>query len=146
MKDEVTFVNKYLEGLNLIVLISEKHIVLRRIVEEKWLSNEKEAISHTEALLLAKLSMGKISLAEVARCANVSRQAMFKCAKKLEEKGYLTFISQEGHHKYTQLTSKGVAYCERSRQLKMEIEQEISQKIGEESVELLKQLLMIDWI
>ena len=83
---------------------------------------------------------------EVARCANVSRQAMFKCAKKLEEKGYLTFISQEGHHKYTQLTSKGVAYCERSRQLKMEIEQEISQKIGEESVELLKQLLMIDWI
>ena len=58
MKDEVTFVNKYLEGLNLIDLISEKHIVLRRIVEEKWLSNEKEAISHTASLLLAKLSMG----------------------------------------------------------------------------------------
>lgn len=146
MKVEVTFVNKHLEGLNLIDLISEKHIVLRRTVEERWSSSEEEEISHTEALLLAKINMGKISLAEVARCANVSRQAMFKCAKKLEEKGYLKFIAQEGHHKYTQLTSKGVSYCERSQQLKNQIEQEISEKIGEQSVELLKQLLMSDWV
>ena len=87
--------DKNLENLNIIDLVSEKHITLRRVVEEQWAANEEEEISHTEALLLAKLYMGKISLAEVARHANISRQAMYKCAKKLEEKGYLVFVADK---------------------------------------------------
>ena len=49
--------------LNIIDLISEKHIILRRSVEERWAELEEEDISHTEALLLAKINMGKISIA-----------------------------------------------------------------------------------
>ena len=86
--------------LNIIDLISEKHIILRREVENRWAASEEEDISHTEALLLAKISMGKISIAEVARQANISRQAMFKCAKKLEGRGYLKFVKSESKNKY----------------------------------------------
>lgn len=133
-------------NLNIIDLISEKHITLRREVEERWSKSGEEDITHTEAMLLAKINMGKISLAEVARQANVSRQAMHKCAKKLEEKGYLEFIASESNQTYTSLTEKGSLYCKKSNELKDIIEEEITQKLGEENMKLIKKLLECEWI
>lgn len=133
-------------NLNIIDLISEKHIVLRREVEERWSDSGEDEITHTEALLLAKINMGRISLAEVARQANISRQAMHKCAKKLEEKGYLVFVSSQGNNTYTELTEKGVEYCKKSIVLKNRIEEEIVEKIGKENIELIKELLKKEWI
>ena len=133
-------------NLNIIDLISEKHITLRREVEERWSKSEEEDITHTEAMLLAKINMGKISLAEVARQANVSRQAMHKCAKKLEEKGYLEFIASESNQTYTSLTEKGSLYCKKSNDLKEKIEQEIAENLGEENIKLIKKLLEGQWI
>lgn len=137
--------DKNLEGLNIIDLISEKHIILRREVEDKWSASEEENISHTEALLLAKINMGRIALAEVARQANISRQAMYKCAKKLEEKGYLKFV-KDVDNKYTELTTKGREYCRKSQVLKESIEEEIADVLGKEALEILKDLLKKDWI
>ncbi len=133
-------------NLNIIDLISEKHITLRREVEERWSKSGEEDITHTEAMLLAKINMGKISLAEVARQANVSRQAMHKCAKKLEEKGYLEFIASESNQTYTSLTEKGSLYCKKSNDLKKKIEQEIAENLGEENIKLIKKLLEGQWI
>ena len=135
-----------IKKLNIIDLISEKHITLRREVEERWSESGEEDITHTEAMLLAKINMGKISLAEVPRQANVSRQAMHKCAKKLEEKGYLEFIASESNQTYTSLTEKGVLYCKKSNELKDIIEEEITQKLGEENMKLIKKLLECEWI
>lgn len=109
------------KNLNIMDLISEKHIILRREVEDRWKATGEEEISHTEALLLAKISMGRIALAEVARQANISRQAMYKCAKKLEDRGYLKFVADENNNKYTELTEKGIEYCEKSIALKEKI-------------------------
>ena len=133
-------------NLNIIDLISEKHITLRREVEERWSKSGEEDITHTEAMLIAKINMGKISLAEVARQANVSRQAMHKCAKKLEEKGYLEFIASESNQTYTSLTEKGSLYCKKSNDLKEKIEQEIAENLGEENIKLIKKLLEGQWI
>ena len=135
-----------LEGLNIIDLISEKHIILRREVEERWALSDEEEISHTEGFLLAKISMQRISLAEVARQANISRQAMYKCAKKLEDKGYLVFVVDTDNSKYTELTAKGREYCKKSRQLKEHIEKEIVAILGQESTQILKELLKKNWI
>lgn len=131
--------------LNIIDLISEKHIILRRGVEERWAELEEEDISHTEALLLTKINMGKISIAEVARQANISRQAMFKCAKKLEMRGYLKFVVNESNNKYTELTVKGKDYCKKSTELKEQMEREIAEVLGKDKVEALKDLLSRDW-
>ncbi len=135
-----------LEGLNIIDLVSEKHIILRREVEERWSLSDEEEVSHTEAFLLAKIDMQKISLAEVARQANISRQAMYKCAKKLEDKGYLVFVVDTDNSKYTELTAKGREYCKKSRQLKEHIEKEIIDILGQESIQMLKELLKRNWI
>lgn len=133
-------------NLNIIDLISEKHIALRREVEERWSKSGEEEITHTEAMLLAKINMGKISLAEVARQANVSRQAMHKCARKLEDKGYLKFIASESNQTYTSLTEKGILYCKKSNELKEKIEQEIAENLGRENMELIKEILKNKWI
>lgn len=132
--------------LNIIDLISEKHIILRRKVEEQWAELEEEDISHTEALLLAKISIGKISIAQVARQANISRQAMFKCAKKLELRGYLKFVKNENNNKYTELTDKGKEYCKKSKELKEQLEKNISDTLGKEQLEVIKELLNKNWI
>ncbi len=134
------------KNLNIIDLISEKHIALRREVEERWSKSREEEITHTEAMLLAKINMGKISLAEVARQANVSRQAMHKCARKLEDKGYLKFIASESNQTYTSLTEKGILYCKKSNELKEKIEQEIAENLGREYMELIKEILKNKWI
>ncbi len=133
------------KDLSIIDLVSEKHIFLRREVEDRWSESEEESISHTEGLLLAKINMGKISIAEVARQANISRQAMFKCAKKLEARGYLKFVVSQGN-KYTELTDKGKDYCRKSDELKLKIEQEISKILGIDKVEMLKDILNKNWI
>ena len=135
-----------MNNLNIIDLISEKHISLRREVEERWSESGDEEITHTEAMLLAKINMGKISIAEVARQANISRQAMHKCAKKLENRGYLKFISNENNQTYTILTEKGVLYCEKSNELKEKIEKEIEDILGEENIKIIKKLLEKKWI
>lgn len=135
-----------MNNLNIIDLISEKHISLRREVEERWSESGEEEITHTEAMLLAKINMGKISIAEVARQANISRQAMHKCAKKLEDRGYLKFISNENNQTYTILTEKGVLYCEKSNELKEKIEKEIEDILGEENIKIIKKMLEKKWI
>ncbi|WP_066891245.1 MarR family winged helix-turn-helix transcriptional regulator [Clostridium nigeriense] len=127
--------------LNIIDLISENHIKLRRLAEDRWLKTGEEEISHTEGFLLAKISMGKISISEAARQANISRQAMFKCAKKLELRGYLKFNLDEKNNKYAYLTDKGKEYCMKSKQLKEAIESEIRINIGEENLKILKEIL-----
>ena len=135
-----------IENLNIIDLISEKHIALRREVEERWRESSEEDITHTEAMLLAKINMGKISLAEVARQANISRQAMHKCAKKLEDKGYLKFVSNENNQTYTTLTEKGALYCKKSNELKERIEKEIEDILGKENMKIIKSMLEKKWI
>ena len=138
--------NSNLEGLNLIDLISEKHIILRREVEERWKMSDEEEISHTEGFLLAKLDMKRTSLAEIARQANVSRQAMYKCAKKLEDRGDLVFVVDSEHNKYTELTAKGREYCKKSKKLKEQVEKEIEGILGQEAIQMLKELLKENWI
>lgn len=127
--------------LNIIDLISENHIKLRKLAEDRWLKTGEEEISHTEGFLLAKISMGKISISEAARQANISRQAMFKCAKKLEQRGYLEFGIDETNNKYACLTDKGNNYCIKSKNLKETIENEICKNIGKENLEILKKIL-----
>ncbi|WP_294344686.1 MarR family transcriptional regulator [uncultured Clostridium sp.] len=127
--------------LNIIDLISENHIKLRRLAEDRWTKTGEEEISHTEGFLLAKINMGKISISEAARQANISRQAMFKCAKKLELRGYLKFNTDDKNNKYACLTDKGSNYCIKSEHIKRTIEDEISNKIGKENLDILKEIL-----
>lgn len=140
--------DKYLKELNLIDLVSEKHKKLRKEVMSVWMEKHNEFISTSEAHMMATVNIKQMTVAEIARKMNISRQAVHKFSKKLIEEDYITMKPVEGNNrdKLVVLTSKGEAYCKKMLILKQEIEEEIVKNIGYDNVQLLKEILRKDWI
>lgn len=139
---------EYLENLNLIDLVSEKHKKLRRITLDLWIRNHNSNFSETEMHLLSMLIIKKMTIAESARKMNISRQAVHKFSKLLLETGYIIFETIEGNHKekLMSLTPKGIEIYDEMVKLKNDIEDQINKEIGEENVKILKDLLLKNWI
>jgi DNA-binding MarR family transcriptional regulator len=98
--------------------------------------------------MMATVNIKQMTVAEIARKMNISRQAVHKFSKKLIEEDYITMKPVEGNNrdKLVVLTSKGEAYCKKMLILKQEIEEEIVKNIGYDNVQLLKEILRKDWI
>lgn len=136
---------EYIRGLNLIDQVSEKHKVLREKVTE--LSGDK--LNHTETYILAKLELhSRLSISEISRQINISRQGAQKNINVLLDEGYVETVQVEGNSrdKYIALTPKGAEVCQRMLDIKQTIEQEIAARIGADQVKLLKALLAEDWL
>lgn len=85
-----------LGDLNLIDLISEKHANLRKMVRDEWANKGEEYISDTESYMLALLERQKMTVSQLARQIDISRQGAHKCAKGLLERGYLEISAEDG--------------------------------------------------
>jgi DNA-binding MarR family transcriptional regulator len=138
----------YLGTLNLIDLISEKHKKLRKEVMKLWDEKHSEYISDSEAHMLGTINIREMTVAEVARKMNISRQGAHKCAKKLIDNGYIMLKSVEGNNrdKLIVLTEKGEEYCTEMLVLKKQVEEEIIKKLGIKNIEFLKDFLRKDWL
>lgn len=139
--------NTNFANLNLVDLISEKHIELRRVTEKRWEQSANYEISHTEAHLLARINQETLSITQAAKLLNISRQAMQKCAQHLESRGFILFEHKAGNSrdKYMQLTSTGSQYCRDSDLLKKKIEEEIAAILGSQNVDKMKKWLKLKW-
>jgi DNA-binding MarR family transcriptional regulator len=140
--------DNYLRDLNLVDLVSEKHKKLRREVMELWAKQNDEYISNSEAHMLGTLNIKAMTVAEIARKMNISRQGAHKCAKKLIDSEYIIMKSIEGNNrdKLLVLTKKGEDYCSQMSILKKQVEEEVVYNIGYENVEFLKEFLRKDWV
>ena len=140
--------DEYLKNLNLVDLLSEKHKKLRKEVMELWLAQHGEYITNTESHMLGMLEAKSMTVAEVARKMNISRQGAHKCAKKLIDSEYITMNAIEGNNrdKLLVLTKIGEEYCNKMLILKQRVEEEVCKNIGCENVEFLKEILRTDWI
>lgn len=138
----------YLRNLNLVDLISEQHKKLRKEVIRLWLEKEGEYISSTESHMLGMLEIESVTVAEIARKMNVSRQAAHKCAKNLIDRGLIMMNSIEGNNrdKLMALTKKGEEYSSEMLIIKEQIEEEIAKNIGYDNMEMVKSYLRKDWI
>ena len=136
-------INSNLDKLTVIDLISEQHTVLRKYAEDKWKDVSDIEFSHTELFLLSKVEYSKLSISQAAGIIKISRQAMQKCAKKLEERGYIKFEYMDGNKrdKYMALTDSGKACCKVNNRLKEDLEREIGERIGEDSLNFLRSIL-----
>ena len=123
--------NSYLENLNIIDLLSEKHAILRKMVIQRWIEMGEESVSDTESYMLALVERNKLTVAQLGRIIGISRQGAHKCAKSLIERGYLT--------------DKGMRFCRETLILKEKFEEEIKNNIGEKEFEVLKKCLNKDW-
>lgn len=141
-------VNDYLNDLNIIDLVSEKHQDLRKKVRELWVKNGEEDVSQTESHMLAMLEIKSMTIAETARKINISRQATHKCAQNLISNGYIKITLIEGNQrdKLIMLTEKGKKFCSNMLILKKKVEKHIEKNIGKKNLEKLKQCLKENWI
>ena len=135
----------YLENLNIIDLLSEKHAKLRKMVIETWIEMGEESVSDTESYMLALVEREKLTVAQLGRIIGISRQGAHKCAKSLIERGYLTIENKNSRDKELLLTDKGMRFCRETLILKEKFEEEITNNIGEKEFEVLKKCLNKDW-
>ncbi|MDR3598264.1 MarR family transcriptional regulator [Clostridium sp.] len=140
--------DNYLKDLNLVDLVSEKHKKLRKEVMKLWAKQHEEYISDSEAHMLGTINIKEMTVAEIARKMNISRQGAHKCAKKLIDSGYIIMKSIEGNNrdKLLVLTKKGESYCNEMLILKKQVEDEVIKNIGYKNVESLKEFLRKDWM
>ena len=91
--------NSELQSLDLIDLISERHVLLRRICEKSWNDNSNIHISNSEWYIMARIYKKKTTLSYVTKHVDISRQATHKFVKNLESKGLIEITNSTNNNK-----------------------------------------------
>ncbi|MFR4163139.1 MAG: MarR family winged helix-turn-helix transcriptional regulator [Paraclostridium sordellii] len=139
--------NSYLDNLNLIDLLSEKHAQLRKIVRDKWSESAGEYITDTESYIIALLERKAMTASQLARIIDISRQGAHKNTKNLIAKGYIEIENYDSssRDKTLILTKKGEKFCEETLVLKNQLEKSIEEVIGTDNLTVLKSCLKETW-
>lgn len=136
-----------LQKLNLIDLISERHITTRRISEKAWNDNSEFHISNSEWYIMARIYKKQPTIAYVTKNVDISRQAIHKFIKNLASKGLVEVRNVENNkkEKCIRLTAFGEECYEKNEALKVQLENKVAEKIGSDQMEILKDILKSDW-
>jgi DNA-binding MarR family transcriptional regulator len=139
--------NSELKNLDLIDLLSERHSLVRKISEKAWNDQSEIYISNSEWYIMARIYKKQPPISYVTKNVEISRQAIHKFIQKLSEKGLVEIKSMENNkkEKCIQLTALGEICYEKNEALKAQLENKIAEKIGTEQVEILKDILKLDW-
>lgn len=140
-------VNFDLQNLDLIDLLSERHLDCRSVCEKLWNDNSDIYISNSEWFIMARIYKMQPTISYVSKHVDISRQATHKFIKKLESKGLVEIKNVENNNKNKclNLTSLGEECFEKNEALKATLEKKIARKIGVDQLELLKKILKLDW-
>lgn len=137
--------NKF-QNLDLLDLLTERHILLKSIFEDRWNDFSDIPISYSEWYILSRIYKKNPTIAYVTKHLHITRQATHKLIKKLESKGVVEVTqSTNRRDKSIQLTSLGEGCYEKQLTLKKELEAMIATKIGENELNRLKDILKMDW-
>lgn len=136
-----------LEKLDLLDSLSERHNQLRNLAEELWNKNSDIAISNSEWYIMSRIYKKRPTIAYVSKNVDISRQATHKFIKNLKAKGLVNVMDVEHNkkEKWIELTPLGDECYEKNESLKAKIEKQLAKKLGEEQVDLLKNVLKMDW-
>ncbi|WP_019637757.1 MarR family winged helix-turn-helix transcriptional regulator [Paenibacillus fonticola] len=135
------------QNLDLIDLISERHVLLRNLNSQLWNESHDLHISNSEWFIMARIYKKQPTISYVTKHVDISRQATHKFIKSLESKG-LVEISKAQHNnkdKCIRLTKFGEECFEKREVIKATLEAKIIETIGAEQATLLKKILQSDW-
>jgi len=141
-------VEDYYENLDLIDLISERHVQLRKIIEKLWNENGEIYISNSEWFILARIDQyNEPTVSCLTKSVDITRQATHKFIKSLKSKGLVEVnnVKNNKKEKYVTLTEFGKECLTKYLKVKEDLEAKIAEKIGLEQVEKLKELLRTEW-
>jgi DNA-binding MarR family transcriptional regulator len=143
----VSSLKPILENLDLIDLISERHLLLRRITEKTWNDRSEISISNSEWFILARIYGIRPTLSHVSKSVDISRQATHKLVRGLESKGLVLIedSTENNKDKCIRMTPLGEECYEKNLALKGELIERIEEHIGSDNVKLLTEILMAEW-
>ncbi|SHG63913.1 DNA-binding transcriptional regulator, MarR family [Ornithinibacillus halophilus] len=136
------------EYLDIVDLISERHLLLRKHTENLWNENSDIYLSNSEWVILSKVyEKQKTTISYVTKHVDITRQATHKFIKRLDEKGLVEIKQLENNKKQKsiELTTLGKECYEKNEALKAILEKEIANKVGKEKLIQLKEILEMDW-
>src|SRR5699024_3356399 len=137
-----------LEGLDIIDLISERHSALRQTVESKTSEHLQDVhFSSSEWYLIDKINYDKPTFAELTRKIHLTRQAIHKAIKQLEQKGVVQVeaVPNNKKEKCVYLTHLGVQCFEQYVDGKSQLIAHIETVIGKDELMQFKAVLQRDW-
>jgi len=149
VKIERQLVGVDLNSANLIDLIHERHIQLRKLTEQIWNERSEMNISNSEWYILSKIyqEKGETTISNVTKRVHVTRQATHKFIKLLEEKKLVEVknVEHDKRVKAVKLTELGIKCMNENNAIKKELENNIAEQLGEDQVNEFKKRLMMDW-
>ncbi|WP_040850747.1 MarR family winged helix-turn-helix transcriptional regulator [Planococcus halocryophilus] len=136
-----------LQNLNLIDLLSERHIAARKIAEQAWDKESEIQISNSEWTIMAHIYKQQPTIASVTKNLDITRQATHKFIKNLAAKGLVEVQNVENNKKdkCIRLTAVGEGCHEKHEVLKKQLESQIADKIGANQLKILKDILKAEW-
>ncbi|WP_102691974.1 MarR family winged helix-turn-helix transcriptional regulator [Rummeliibacillus pycnus] len=136
-----------LEELDVLDLLSKRHMILRKKVERMWNAANKIKISNSEWYVISHTYKKQPTIATVTKQVDITRQATHKLIKGLEQKGIME-VHNALHNKKDKcitLTIFGESIYEEYTKIKNELESDICHHIGREQLQLLKSIISSDW-
>ena len=120
-----------LKNLDLIDILSERHLQLRKITEKRWNASSDIYLSNSEWFIMARIYKKQSTIAYVSKHVDISRQATHKVIKSLEAKGLVEINNMENNkkNKRIRLTQLGEECYEKNESLKANLETEIANKL-----------------
>ncbi|SCU25451.1 transcriptional regulator [Staphylococcus xylosus] len=140
--------HKDLEETDLINLISDRHNDLRQKVEYMTAQQLPDVhFGSSEWYLITIIKYESPSLAELTQKINLTRQAIHKAVKQLEQKQVVQIerVPNNKKEKRVTLTKFGITCYDHYIENKQQIIEHIGHVIGKSEVERLQQLLCADW-
>ncbi len=136
-----------LQGLDLVDLLSERHILLRKIIEDTWNSNHELYISNSEWFIMTKAYKKQPTIASISKNVNITRQATHKFVKSLEQKGLVEVgpVENNKKDKCLRLTDFGEKCHEENEAIRTKLVNQIANTIGTEKLKVLEEILKLDW-
>ncbi|MNW31254.1 MarR family protein [compost metagenome] len=131
--------------LNLIDLISEKHLALRKAVGEL----DGNRLNKTETHILSILERQEpMSISEIGRRIHISRQGTHKSIQGLLAQNMITTTDTKENQRdrNVTITQKGRDYNRQLLEMKLELEQQIVLRLGEEKIAAIKSILNEEWL
>jgi len=131
--------------LNLIDLICEKHLALRKAVGEL----DGNRLNKTETHILSILERQEpMSISEIGRRIHISRQGTHKSIQGLLAQNMITTADTKENQRDRNVTisQKGRDYNRQLLEMKLELEQQIVLRLGEEKIAVIKSILNEEWL
>lgn len=133
---------------NLIDLISEKYIALRKTLDIKWNNSSELPISNSEGQILSLIYQKETTASEIAQQAQISRQAAHKNIKSLVAKNLIQSKTAAGNNrkKILKLTPLGEECFIKNETIKNDIEKTLIANTNKDDVLKLKETLKnLNW-